>query len=245
MYVSKCNVFLFMNKIIAISTGVKDVEMAPGNIPCVVINVDFVELCNQFGNTAVILGPQKNLNEINLSGFDALIISGGGDIDPINYGQEKSDKTLRISKERDVTELQLLKSAEINNIKTLAICRGNQLLNVYKGGTLFQDITDAGYKEIKHDRPFGDARAHIHSVEVIEDSKLFNVLKNTNFGVNSIHHQAVDKVGEGLKINAIAPDGIIEGVESTSSWDAIGVQWHPENMTEDKISLKLFEWINN
>ena len=234
-----------MNKLIAISTGVKDVEMAPGNIPCVVINVDFVELCNKFGNTAVILGPQKNLQEINLSGFDALIVSGGGDIDPINYGQKQSDKTQRVSKERDITELQLLKSAEINNIKTLAICRGNQLLNVYKGGTLFQDISDAGFNTIKHDRPFEEARSHIHTVEIVENSKLFAVLRDSNFGVNSIHHQAVDKVGKDLKINSKAPDGVIEGVESTTSWEAIGVQWHPENMTEDIISNKLFEWINS
>ncbi|MDA2969641.1 MAG: gamma-glutamyl-gamma-aminobutyrate hydrolase family protein [Actinomycetota bacterium] len=234
-----------MNKLIAISTGVKDVDMAPGNIPCVVINIDFVELCNKFGNTAVVLGPQKNLNEINLKGFDALIISGGGDIDPINYGEKKSDKTIRISTDRDNTELQLLKSAEQNNIKTLAICRGNQLLNVYKGGSLYQDISDAGFNTIKHDRPFEYARSHIHNVEVDKNSKLFNILNKTIFGVNSIHHQAINKLGKDLKINAKAPDEIIEGIESTTSWDAIGVQWHPENMTEDEISIKLFSWINS
>ena len=76
-----------MNKLIAISTGTKNVDMAPGNIPCVVINNDFVELCNKYGSTAVIVGPQ-DLDNVNISKFDALIISGGGDINPNVYGQD-------------------------------------------------------------------------------------------------------------------------------------------------------------
>ena len=140
-----------MNKLIAISTGTKNVDMAPGNIPCVVINNDFVKLCNKYGSAAVIVGPQ-DLDNINISKFDALIISGGGDINPNVYGQDINDKTSRISDQRDLTELGLLESAEKNNIKTLAICRGNQLLNVYKKGTLYQDLNDAGFTDINHDK---------------------------------------------------------------------------------------------
>ena len=69
--------------------------------------------------------------------------------------------------------MNLLKSAEENNVKTLAICRGHQLLNVYKNGTLYQDLNDSGFKEIEHDKPFEDARSHIHDIEVYEESKLF------------------------------------------------------------------------
>ena len=231
-----------MNKLIAISTGTKNVDMAPGNIPCVVINNDFVKLCNKYGSTAVIVGPQ-DLDNINISKFDALIISGGGDINPNIYGQDINDKTIRISDQRDLTELGLLKSAEKNNIKTLAICRGNQLLNVYKKGTLYQDLNDAGFTDIKHDKPFEDARSHIHDIEINNDSKLYSLFQKTTISVNSIHHQGIDLLGKDLKITAKSSDGVIEGIETTNQWEAIGIQWHPENMVDDKYSKLIFEWL--
>ena len=231
-----------MNKLIAISTGTKNVDMAPGNIPCVVINNDFVKLCNKYGSTAVIVGPQ-DLDNVNISKFDALIISGGGDINPNVYGQDINDKTTRISDQRDLTELGLLKSAEKNNIKTLAICRGNQLLNVYKKGTLYQDLSDAGFTDIKHDKPFEDARSHIHDIEIYNDSKLYSLFQKTTISVNSIHHQGIDLLGKDLKITAKSSDGVIEGIETTNQWEAIGIQWHPENMVDDKYSKLIFEWL--
>ena len=231
-----------MNKLIAISTGTKNVDMAPGNIPCVVINNDFVELCNKYGSTAVIVGPQ-DLDNVNISKFDALIISGGGDINPNVYGQDINDKTSRISDQRDLTELGLLKSAEKNNIKTLAICRGNQLLNVYKKGTLYQDLNDAGFTDIKHDKPFEDARSHIHDIEINNDSKLYSLFQKTTISVNSIHHQGIDLLGKDLKITAKSSDGVIEGIETTNQWEAVGIQWHPENMVDDKYSKLIFEWL--
>ena len=111
-----------MSKLIGISTGLKDVEMAPGNISCVVINNDFVKACNILGNNAVIFGPHANSKTVDVSKFDAIVISGGGDINPKTYGEEKIEKTIRISDHRDHTELAMLKSAEENNVKTLAIC---------------------------------------------------------------------------------------------------------------------------
>ena len=151
-----------MSKLIGISTGIKDVQMAPGNIPSVVINNDFINLCNKFGNTAIVIGPQNDTLEIDAAKFDALIISGGGDINPERYNQKIDSKTIRISDNRDFTELNLLKSAEENNVKTLAICRGHQLLNVYKGGTLYQDLKDSGFSQINHDKPFDDAVSYTH-----------------------------------------------------------------------------------
>jgi len=164
-----------MSKLIGISTGLKNVDMAPGNIPCVVINTDFVKACNNYGNTAVIFGPHENSKSIDVSKFDAIIISGGGDINPNSYGEEKLEKTIRISDHRDNTELAMLKSAEEHNVKTLAICRGHQLLNVYKGGTLYQDLQDNGFTQIDHDKPFGDARSHIHDVNIEDNSKLYKI----------------------------------------------------------------------
>ena len=101
-----------MSKLIGISTGLKDVEMDPGNISWVVINNDFVKACNIFGNNAVIFGPHENSNTVDVSKFDAIILSGGGDINPKTYGENKIEKTIRISDHRDYTELAMLKSAE-------------------------------------------------------------------------------------------------------------------------------------
>jgi len=234
-----------MSKLIGISTGIKDVQMAPGNIPCVVINNDFINLCNKFGNTAIVIGPQNDNLEIDASKFDALIISGGGDINPERYNQKIDSKTIRISDNRDFTELNLLKSAEENNVKTLAICRGHQLLNVYKGGTLYQDLKDSGFSQIDHDKPFDDARSHVHDVNIESNSKLYKIIQENEIQVNSIHHQAINKIGNDLQITAKSSDGVIEGVEVTNGWNAIGVQWHPENMLEDNVSIKLFEWLNS
>ena len=234
-----------MSKLIGISTGLKNVDMAPGNIPCVVINDDLVKACNNYGNTAVIFGPHENSETIDVSKFDAIVISGGGDINQNIYGEEKLEKTIRISDQRDSTELTMLKSAEKHNVKTLAICRGHQLLNVYKGGTLYQDLEDSGFTKIKHDRPFDDARSHVHDVNVESNSKLYKIIQENEIQVNSIHHQAINKLGQDLEITAKSPDGVIEGIEVTNGWDAVGVQWHPENMLEDKISIKLFEWLNS
>ena len=234
-----------MNKLIGISTGLKNVDMAPGNIPCVVLNTDFVNACNNYGNTAVIFGPHENSESIDVSKFDAIIISGGGDINPNFYGEEKLEKTIRVSDHRDKTELAMLKSAEENNVKTLAICRGHQLLNVYKGGTLYQDLQDNGFTQIDHDKPFDDARSHIHNVKIEDNSKLHKIIQQIEIQVNSIHHQAINKLGQDLKVVAKSSDSVIEGVEVTNGWDAVGVQWHPENMLEDPVSIKLFEWLNS
>ena len=130
-------------------------------------------------------------------------------------------------------------------IKTLAICRGHQLLNIYKGGSLYQDISDAGYKNIDHAKPHENAQKHIHNVKIDKNTKLGNALMVDNLEVNSIHHQAINKLGEKLIISATSSDGIIEGIETTEEWNAIGVQWHPEYLSEDKASIDLFDWLIN
>ena len=232
-----------MSKLIGISTGLKNVEMAPGNISCVVINNDFVKACNILGNNAVIFGPHANSKTVDVSKFDAIVISGGGDINPKTYGEEKIEKTIRISDHRDHTELAMLKSAEENNVKTLAICRGHQLLNVYKKGTLYQDLYDAEFTDINHDKPFDDARSHIHDIHIDKSSKLYSLVGEEKISVNSIHHQGINSLGNDLKVTAKSPDGVIEGIETTNDWDAMGIQWHPENMVDDKYSKLIFEWL--
>ena len=233
------------NLTIGISTGIKDAKMSPGEIPCAVLSVEFIKLCNKFDAQAVIFPPQFNTPNFSLKGIDGLIITGGGDIDPSNYNEEPTSKLERVSLKRDKTELNLLETAEKENIKTLAICRGHQLLNIYKGGSLHQDIFDAGYKEIDHAKPYENAVKHIHDVEIEENSKLNKILKINKLNVNSIHHQAIKELGENLIVSAKSTDGIIEGIKTTEEWEAVGVQWHPEYISEDKASNDLFNWLIN
>ena len=233
------------NLTIGITTGIKNVQMSAGEIPCAVLNIEFIKLCNKFNAQVVIIPPQFNSPDFSLKGIDGLVVTGGGDIDPSYYSQKPIDKLERVSKERDITELNLLKKAEMENIKTLAICRGHQLLNVYKGGTLHQDINDAGFTEIDHAKPYDDARNHIHNVKVNKNTELNKILNTENLKVNSIHHQAIDKLGKDLIISAESPDGIIEGIEVTNEWKAIGIQWHPEYLAEEEHSIALFNWLIN
>ena len=233
------------NLTIGISTGIKNADMSPGEIPCAVLSAEFIKLCNKFDAQAVIFPSQFNEPNFSLKGIDGLIITGGGDIDPSHYGQQPTNKLERVSMERDLTELNLLKRAEEESIKTLAICRGHQLLNIHKGGSLHQDIADAGFKDIDHAKPYEHARKHIHDVEIDKNSKLGNILQVNKLEVNSIHHQAINNLGENLIISAKSSDGIIEGIETTGDWNAIGVQWHPEYLSEDKASIDLFDWLIN
>ncbi len=233
------------NLTIGISTGIKNSQMSPGEIPCAVLSVEFIKLCNKFNAQAVIFPPQFNKPNFSLKGIDGLIITGGGDIDPSHYGESPIEKLERVSLERDNTELNLLKRAEEENIKTLAICRGHQLLNVYKGGSLYQDIGEAGFTDIEHANPYENALKHIHEVEIEKNTKLEEVLNIKNLKVNSIHHQAIKKLGKNLIVSAKSTDGIIEGIETTDVWEAIGVQWHPEYISNDKASTDLFSWLIN
>ena len=232
-----------MSKLIAISSGIEESILSPGTIPCSVLNISFVNLCNKFGAEVIIVPPQNLSIEFSKSNFDRLILTGGGDINPSIYGAEVDTKTTRISDERDKTELNLLKMAEANFIKTLAICRGHQLLNVYKGGTLHQHIADNFDTEIEHFQINEATSQHIHNINILEQTVLSEVTADKNVGVNSIHHQVINDLGQDLKVNAMSEDNLIEGIESTSDWEAIGIQWHPENLLEDDITNDLMKWL--
>ena len=231
------------NFIVGISTGNKDVKMSAGEIECSVLNFDFIKQCNNHGAQVNII-PQQNMKSINLSGINALIVTGGGDINPKIYDKEQDETVERVDDLRDLTELNLLKEAEDKNIRTLAICRGHQLLNIHKGGTLHQDLKKSGFNEIEHQKPYDDARKYVHGINIEADTKLEGIVQAKNFEVNSIHHQSIDKLGEDLKISARSDDGVIEGIEITNGWDAIGIQWHPEYL-DDEPTSRIYDWLIN
>ena len=174
--------------------------------------------------------PEAALPLLDVVG--GLVLTGGEDVAPAHYGAAPHPALGRVTPARDETELALAAGARARGLPTLAICRGIQVLNVALGGTLVQDLPTERPSRVVHD-PGSERDARVHEVAVVAGSRLAAALGATSPRVNSFHHQAVDRVAEGLVVTARAPDGIVEGVESSDdAWWAVGVQWHPEELVE-------------
>ena len=191
------------------------------------------------GGIAMLLPPQPISEAIIdrvLDSIDALVLSGGADVDPALYGQDPHQKTATPRTDRDAWEQALIRAAIARNIPFLAICRGAQLLNVALGGTLHQHLPDV----VGHEK-YQPAPAQFGQIDVTvsRDSRLADVLGATadNLTVHCYHHQALDRVADGLAVTAISDEGIIEAVELSTVPFGIAVQWHPE---EDAADRRLF-----
>ncbi len=162
------------------------------------------------------------------------------DIDPARYGAAPHEKLGRLCPEREATDFAILDMAETKNMPVLGICFGVQSLNVYRGGTLVQDIPSLAGRTTVHDQDDEGPPAR-HLVHVAENSLVGRLVGRTEVDVNSYHHQAVENPGRGLRAVAFAPDGVIEALEDTSGRFIVGVQWHPERgWKNDAFSKALF-----
>jgi putative glutamine amidotransferase len=174
------------------------------------------------------INPEMTLETLPLC--DGIILSGGEDVDPQFYGQDPHIHLGPTLPDRDLVEIEIVKYAIKNNIPILAVCRGVQILNVALGGTLIQDIPSQMKEPIQHSQTV-ERRRDTHWVNISTDSKLYQILDADRVRVNSLHHQALDKVSEDLRVVAMSSDGIVEAVEYIhSSTFTVGVQWHPESM---------------
>ncbi len=184
--------------------------------------------------------PEPELLGANvLAGLDGLLLSGGGDVDPAKYGDNRFTETGGVDEARDIWEIGLVRRALEASLPILAICRGCQILNVALGGTLLQHLPHV--TSLSHLVP--EPRDQIvHTVELDPSSQLASILRRKEIGVNSIHHQAISVTGAGLRPTAQAEDGIIEAIEIRDH-PVIGVQWHPENLTGLGPHFGLFEWL--
>jgi putative glutamine amidotransferase len=172
-----------------------------------------------------------------LEGIEGLVLSGGLDLNPALYGQSPHPEAEVPNDARDETELVLLRMALKADLPVLAICRGMQLFNVAAGGTLHQHIDQCA----THRRYDLEKRIPVHEVEVASGTHLAAILGDGPAMVNSRHHQAVAQVGAGLTVSAVAPDGVVEGIEMPGKRFAVAVQWHPEDQApHDPIQAKLF-----
>lgn len=166
---------------------------------------------------------------------DGFLFAGGNDIDPKRYGQKKSRKTKAVSAFRDAQEFGLMGHVLAGDKPVLAICRGMQLLNIACGGTLFQHIPEQLPEAEDHEKSTSekDTRHLAHTLQLKLGTKLAGYVGTGPLSTNTHHHQAVDKVGEGLVETAWAADGIIEGIELPGERFVIGVQSHPESLESD------------
>ena len=205
---------------------------------------DYVASVEQSGGRARILevteSPKKVLSEIQ-----GLLLTGGGDVDPVFYGEDREPSIQDAEPGRDEFEIDIARRAIEIDLPVLAICRGAQVLNVAAGGSLVQDIPSAVQTELPHtiEQPKNEIA---HEIAVSPGSRLEQVLGPAvtaahTCRVNSRHHQSVARLGRNLQASATAPDGVIEAIEAPASTYCLGVQWHPENFWRTGEFRSLFE----
>lgn len=199
------------------------------------------------GGVPLIIPPYDERDALlsTLDRLDGLLLTGGGDINPLFLGEEPVEELHGINHRRDRQELLLARLAADRQIPMLGICRGIQVMNAALGGKLYQDIrTQAGVKCIKHDQQLHRAYPS-HSVHIEDGTILSRLFPTESLPVNSFHHQAVSEPAPGFRVSARAADGIIEAIESTEYKSMLGVQWHPECMIleGDESMLPLFRWL--
>jgi putative glutamine amidotransferase len=167
-----------------------------------------------------------------LDTVDGLVLTGGEDVDPALFGADRHPATGPANDMRDECELALAREAARRKIPTLAICRGVQVLNIALGGTLVQDIPSEVGSALNHDSE-GARGQRVHGVTLTSGSRIAGIAKATDISTNSFHHQSVGRVADGLAVTGQSSDGVIEAVEcSDRGWWAVGVQWHPEELTQ-------------
>ena len=187
----------------------------------------YVDALRAADGLGVLLTPGEAEPEELLERLDGIVLSGGGDLDPASYGGDAHARTYSVSPERDALELALLRGALERGLPTLAICRGMQVLNVALGGNLHVHLPDVVGEAVVHRRSQTEAAAH--PVRLERGSRLAERLGAAELAaVPSWHHQALDRLGSGLRPVAWAPDGVVEAVELPDAPRLIAVQWHPE-----------------
>lgn len=215
-----------------------DVLTVPGKRERAFAFLTYTESLRRAGAVPVVIPPQPDDAETVVDGLDGILLAGGDDCDPAAYGEEPHPTVIAMDARRQANEQALAKAARDRGIPTLGVCLGMQMMNVVAGGSLVQDIASELETHIEHaSEPEQRAR---HDVIVEQGTRLADILPATELNVNSSHHQAIRRVGEGLRVTAHAPDGVIEGLEDPRHPFYVGVQWHPEEMVGEESAAALF-----
>jgi putative glutamine amidotransferase len=204
---------------------------APGGyskFPWYALRANYADAIAAAGGLPIALPHRPDLAEATLARIDALVITGGAfDVDPALYGEDGRHATVSLKSGRTEAELALLRAALARNLPVLGICGGQQLLAVALGGTLIQHIADAVPEALAHEQPNPRDQPG-HAVRILPGTRLRAIVGRESMQVNSSHHQAVRSAGPHAVVDAVAPDGVIEGLEDARYRFCLGVQWHPE-----------------
>ena len=222
--------------VIGLSAYSEPAQWAVWQAPAVLLPEAYVRQVAAAGGIPVLLPPVPGVAEI-VPRLDGLILTGGGDIEPGRYGEAPHPRTARVSEQRDAAELELLGAALDAGLPVLGVCRGMQLLNVARGGTLRQHLAeDTGHAP--QPGTYGS-----HPVRVAAGTRLAAILDDGRDGLHvpTAHHQAIGELGDGLAATAWAEDGVIEAVELGADGDpfVLAVQWHPEVSTDHRLITAL------
>jgi putative glutamine amidotransferase len=206
---------------------------------------DYVASLEQAGAEVRELRPGRDDVSTTLRGCDGVLLTGGADVDPGEYGDADRHPTLELDPIRDRYELEIARTALDRDMPLFAICRGAQVLNVAAGGTLVQDIPSQQPTDLTHSLTVPkDSLAH--DIAVAPASCLSVLMaprldRKGHMAVNSRHHQSVRDVAPGFVVSAAAPDGVVEAIEKPGARFCLGVQWHPENFWRSGEFRSLFD----
>ena len=217
--------------VIGMCTALEQARWSVWDQQALLLPRDYVDAVQRAGGFALMLPPDPRLIEDPgeaLGLLDGLLLAGGADIDPLSYGQEAHPETAGTVPERDAFEIALVRAAIERDMPVLGICRGMQLINVARGGTLLQHLPERlGHHE--HRRVVGSFDGADHEVGLREGTLATRVVGEARHPAKSHHHQGVDRLGEGLEVSGTsAIDGLAEAIELPGKRFVLGVQWHPE-----------------
>jgi putative glutamine amidotransferase len=213
-----------MRPVVGITTYVTPASWGYWELEAALIPADYVHAVERAGGRPLLVPPSSEGVDETLDAVDALILSGGADLDPESYGEQPHPETFGVHPERDAAELALVTRALDRDMPVLGICRGMQLLNVLRGGTLDQHLSDS--IDVRPHRA-DDSTFGMHEVLTVPGSLVAGIV-GERMTVHSHHHQGVDRVGEGLIASAHAHDGVVEAIEDSSRRFCLGVLWHPD-----------------
>ena len=201
--------------------------------PVVIAGRFYVDAVQRAGAVPVVIPPGSGADATMeaIARCDAMVLLGGGDVDPRAYGRTENARLYGVDPAQDTFEIEAVRRAVQADVPVLAVCRGHQVLNVALGGTLIQHLPTTD-----------DHRDTMHPVSIVPGSRVASAMGTNDPLVHSFHHQAIDSLADGLTVVATAPDGTIEAVEHTSAGWVVGVQWHPEDTAaEDAPNQGLFD----
>ena len=221
--------------VIGLSTYAEPARWGAWDIRAALLHEWYVDAVQQAGGRVVLLPPDSTDDDV-LDRIDGLVLIGGADVGPANYGADPHPTTDEPRLARDASEILLCRGARARDLPLLGICRGMQVMAVAHGGSLIQDLPDAGYGLAHRERP---AEFTEHAVRLAEDSRIAAIYGAADIVTNSSHHQGVADPGD-LTPTGWSSDGLIEVLEDPGARFALGVQWHPEHPDRRPVELPLF-----